>query len=69
MKAYVATTGVLFGLLTVAHVWRIIVEPRLARDPWFLPFTVVAAALGLWACRLMWGRPGAPRREGVHSSA
>jgi hypothetical protein len=34
MKAYVMTTGILFGLLTMAHVWRVVEEGRhLAADP------------------------------------
>ena len=54
MKAYVMTTGVLFGLLTVVHVWRLIEEgPHLAREPWFALFTIAAAALCLWAWRLL----------------
>jgi hypothetical protein len=54
MKAYVMTTGILFGLLTVVHVWRALEEgPRLATDPWYVLITAVAAALGLWACRLL----------------
>ena len=28
MRAYVMTTGVLFGLITLAHVWRVIEEGR-----------------------------------------
>ena len=50
MKAYVITTGVVFGLLTVVHVWRIIVEPHLATDPWFILVTLASAALcfGAW---------------------
>lgn len=46
------TTGAIFGLLTVVHLWRIVEEPHLTRDPWFLLFTVAAAVLGLWAWRL-----------------
>jgi hypothetical protein len=54
MKAYVMTTGVLFGLITLAHVWRVIEEgPGLATDPWYILLTVAAAALCLWAWRLM----------------
>lgn len=50
MKTYVITTGVIFGLLTVAHVWRIIEEgTHLATDPWYVLITVAAAALSLWA--------------------
>jgi hypothetical protein len=26
MRTYVMTTGVLFGLVTLAHVWRVLVE-------------------------------------------
>jgi hypothetical protein len=55
MKVYVMTTGAIFGLLTLAHLWRIIEEsPRLATDPWYVLITVAAAALCLWAWRLLW---------------
>jgi len=54
MKAYVITTGAVFGLLTLMHVWRVFAEDRrLARDPWFILITVVAAGLCLWAWRLL----------------
>jgi hypothetical protein len=54
MKAYLITTGAVFALLTLAHIWRIVAdEPHLARDPWFILITVLAAALGLWAWRLL----------------
>ena len=37
MKAYVITTGAVFGLLTVAHLFRIVTENRhLATDPVYL---------------------------------
>ena len=50
LKAYVITTGVVFGLLTVVHIWRMIVEPNLATDPWFILATLVSGALcfGAW---------------------
>ena len=55
MKAYVMTTGALFGLLTLVHLWRAIEEGRhVATDPWFLLITIAAAGLCLWACRLLW---------------
>lgn len=55
MKAYVTTTGVVFGLVTVAHIWRAIEEgPHLATDPWYVLITVAAAALSLWAWRVLW---------------
>jgi hypothetical protein len=54
MKTYVITTGALFGLLTLAHIWRMVEENReLATDPSFLLITAVAAALCLWAFRLV----------------
>jgi hypothetical protein len=54
MKAYVVTTGAVFGLITLAHVLRIIAEgPHLVTDPWYVLLTLVAAALGLWAWRLL----------------
>ena len=53
MKTYVTTTGAVFGLLTLVHIWRIIAEwPHLAKDPWYLLITAAAAALCLWACML-----------------
>jgi hypothetical protein len=54
MKAYVTTTGIIFALLTVAHVWRVFEEgPHLATDPWYALITLAAAALCLWAWRLL----------------
>jgi hypothetical protein len=54
MKAYVITTGVVFGLITVAHILRAIQEgPHLATAPWFILLTIAAAALCLWAFRLL----------------
>jgi hypothetical protein len=48
------TTGSLFGLLTVLHVWRIIAEgPQLARNPWWILITLAGAALAVWAWRLL----------------
>lgn len=54
MKAYVTTTGAVFALLTFVHVWRVIQEPHLATDPWYVLISAVAAALCLWASRLLW---------------
>ena len=54
MKAYVMTTGALFGLLVVVHIWRVIEEgPRLVRDPWYLLINLVAIGLCLWAVRVL----------------
>jgi hypothetical protein len=53
MKAYVMTTGAVFGLLVVAHIWRAIEEGvALAKDPIYILITIAAAVLCLWAWRL-----------------
>jgi hypothetical protein len=59
VKAYLITTGFLFGLIAAAHVLRTIAEwSRLGSDPWFYlegpGLGVVAAALSFWAWRLLW---------------
>jgi hypothetical protein len=55
MTAYVITTGVLFLLITLAHVWRLTyAEPHLATDPLYLLLTALAAGLALWAAKLVW---------------
>ena len=59
MKAYVITTGTMFALITVAHVWRMAVEPGVATEPAHLALTVLAAGLGVWAWRLL-RRPAQP---------
>ena len=59
MKAYVITTGVVFGLITLAHIWRGIAEgPHLAKEPWFVLLTLGVAGLCLWSVRLLWRWPG-----------
>ena len=53
MKSYVIVAGVIFGALALVHVWRMFEEPHLARDPWFILITLVAAALSLAAWRVV----------------
>ena len=53
MRAYVITTGLVFFLLMVAHIWRVFLERHLATDPFFVVATVVAAALAIWAVVLL----------------
>jgi hypothetical protein len=54
MKAYVMTTGTIFGLITLAHIWRVIEEGRhLATEPFFVLLTVATAAMCAWAWRLL----------------
>jgi hypothetical protein len=57
MTAYVATTGIVFGMLTLAHIARMITEDsRFATDPSYLAITTVAAGLCGWAAWLLWRR-------------
>jgi len=54
MKAYLATTCVLFALLTVVHLWRIVAEAGgPGTDPWFILITLTAAAFSVWAGLLL----------------
>ena len=54
MKAYLITTGIVFGLITVAHVWRAFAEgSHLATDPVFIVLTLLSAGLCIWAFRLL----------------
>jgi hypothetical protein len=54
MKAYVVTTGAVFGLIVVAHVLRVVAEGlALARDPGFILLTIAAATLSVWAWRVL----------------
>jgi hypothetical protein len=54
VKAYVMTSGAIFGLITLVHVWRAFEEgPRLATEPWYVLITVAAAALCVWAWRVL----------------
>jgi len=58
MRTYVGTTGVIFALVTVAHLLRTgEVVTHLRDDPWFVAgytaLTVLCAALALWAWRVL----------------
>jgi hypothetical protein len=54
MKAYLITTGTVFGLITLTHIWRALAEgPHLATDPLFMLLTIASAALSLWAWGLL----------------
>ncbi len=53
MRAYLLTTGIVFGLLTLAHLWRIAAEgAHLLTNPWWVAITLGAGALAVWAWRL-----------------
>lgn len=54
MRAYVMTSGAMFGLLVLAHILRIFAEgPGVVRDPFFMLSTAIAAALCMWAVRIL----------------
>ena len=54
MKAYLRTTCAVFGLILLAHAWRVVEEgPRLMTNPWFVLLTVADAALCFWAWHLL----------------
>lgn len=58
MKAYVITTGVVFGLITAAHVLRAVVEgPHLATEPSFVFTSIISVALSVWAFRIFRAQP------------
>ncbi|MGE5194211.1 MAG: hypothetical protein ACM3U2_17095 [Deltaproteobacteria bacterium] len=57
MKAYLITTGAIFGLIAAAHLWRAIAEgTNLTTEPVHYliecALGVLAAALAVWAGRL-----------------
>jgi uncharacterized membrane protein len=54
MKAYIITTGIIFGLITVAHIMRFVMEgSRLATEPVFILLTLLSAALCVWAWQVL----------------
>lgn len=54
MKAYLITTGSIFGLIVLAHILRIMEEGQhLARDPGYILLTAAAGAMSAWALRLL----------------
>jgi hypothetical protein len=55
VKAYIATTGVLFALLAALHVWRLVVEwPGIRAEFWIVAAgSLLSAILALWALNLL----------------
>ncbi|HZV34253.1 MAG TPA: hypothetical protein VFB72_06715 [Verrucomicrobiae bacterium] len=61
MKAYLITTGTIFGLMGLMHIWRAIDESsKMKTDPGYFfgmaALGCLAAALSIWAWRLLWAR-------------
>jgi hypothetical protein len=53
MRTYVITSGAIFGLITLAHLVRLVLERRLIPDPVFIIFTLISAGLTIWAWRVL----------------
>ena len=49
MRVYVIVTGIIFALITIAHVGRMAVEPHVLTEPVYLFLTLLSAALAIWA--------------------
>jgi hypothetical protein len=54
MRAYVVTTGVIFGLIVVVHIWRLFIENFAPlTDPAFVVLTALAVGLCAWSAYLV----------------
>ena len=54
MRAYVMTTGIGFGLIAITHSVQAFQQgAHMLMHPWGLAATIVAAALAIWAWRLL----------------
>jgi hypothetical protein len=54
MRAYIITTGAIFALITLAHIVRLVLEStRVLTEPVFVLFTILSAALVVWAVLLL----------------
>lgn len=53
MRAYVTTTGVIFALLVIVHIWRVAAEGRGVVNPPYVLITAAAAAMSVWAWRVL----------------
>jgi hypothetical protein len=54
MRGYIITSGTVFGLILLAHVAKAMAEGvSTLNDPWFVGSSIVAAALAVWAIRLI----------------
>ena len=54
MRAYIITTGLIFALITIAHIVRLVLEStRALTEPLFVLFTILSAAFVVWAITLL----------------
>lgn len=59
MRTYVITTGLIFLLLTIVHLWRVAAEGTRVLDPFYVVITAAAAAMSVWAWMVL-RRPTQP---------
>ena len=63
MRAYVIVTAVIFGLLTLVHLWRVAAESAsLAHQPEYVVITALSALLCGWG---IWVLVRPPRTQGT----
>ena len=57
MKAYLVASGLIFGLVGIAHLLRLFVEGHPLSDPWFLGHNMalflVGGGFAVWALQLL----------------
>jgi hypothetical protein len=54
MRTYLIVTAVVAGLIVAAHIARLVLgESHLAKDPFFIAATLVAAGLCAWSVTLL----------------
>jgi hypothetical protein len=49
MRLYIITTGVIFALITIAHIGRMASESHVLKEPLFVVLTLLSAALTIWS--------------------
>jgi len=53
MRAYVITTGLIFGAITIAHFARFATEPHVRTEIDYIVLTAIAAGLTGWSAYLV----------------
>lgn len=53
MRAYIATTGIIFALIVAAHIARGFAEGREIYTPSYIALTLVCALLSIWSLTLL----------------
>ena len=66
MRAYIATTGIVFGLVTLSHLARSVeLWHRLSRDPWYVVgmclLSLLSGGLSIWGGASSGCQGSAPR--------